>query len=70
MIIPKIHLYSHHYLRKHFKEKKPGSLYLVLSIEEVVHDGPRDDALPMLLQKNISRRVDNEQAVNHPIDEL
>ena len=42
-----------------------GTCSLVLGIKEVVNDAPGDDALPVLLQEHIARRVDSEQAVDH-----
>lgn len=39
-----------------------GSL---LRLEEVVTDGAADDALPVLLEEDVPRGVDEEQAVDH-----
>ena len=36
-----------------------------LSVEEVVDNGSRYNRFPMFFQKNISRAVHSEQAVNH-----
>lgn len=37
----------------------------LLRLEEVVTDGAADDALPVLLQEDVPRGVDQEQAVDH-----